>query len=77
MSKESIEEQKKEARDYEEVMDYIIDLIEKNDERFSFTIGAGSPIGGLLTIFDKEKDTAYAIRIEKIQYDENDNPVNI
>lgn len=77
MSKGTVEKQKKEAREIEEVSDHLIKIIEENDKRFSFEFGSVGTGLGKIAIYDKEKDVEYILKIEKIQYDENDNPVNI
>ena len=30
-----------------------------------------------MEVYDKEKEVGYIVKIEKIEYDENDEPVNI
>lgn len=77
MSKESIERSKQEARDYEKIGDYFSEIVENNSDRFSFEWGFSSSANAKMGVYDKEKGVGYIVKIEKIQYDENDEPVNI
>lgn len=68
-----IEKQQRDAQDLNELVDYIADLVEKNNDRFNFEFA----VGGTMEIYDKEKDIGYAIHIEPIEYDENGNAINL
>jgi hypothetical protein len=41
MSRKSILEAKQKAKETNELLEYLTDLIEKNDKRYSFVFGAG------------------------------------
>lgn len=77
MSKESIERSKQEARDYEEIGDYFSEIVESNSDRYSFEWGSVTSGNAKIGVYDKEKEVGYVVKIEKIQYDENDEPINI
>ena len=68
-----IEKQQRDAQNLNELVDYIANLVEENNERFNFEFA----IGGTMEIYDKEKDIGYAIHIEPIKYDENGNAINL
>ena len=72
----SIEEQKREARNTNELLDHLRRIIEQNDERFSFEWLVGGE-RATMEIFDKEKKIGYAVKIEPIDYDENGEAVNL
>ncbi len=77
MSTESIERSKQEARDYEEIGDYFSEIVENNSDRFSFEWGISTSANVKMEVYDKKKEVGYIVKIEKIEYDENDEPVNI
>lgn len=77
MSTESIERSKQEARDYEEIGDYFSEIVENNSDRYSFEWGFSSSANVKMEVYDKKKEVGYIVKIEKIEYDENDEPVNI
>ena len=77
MSKESIEKDKQSARDYEEIGDYFSEIVESNSDRYSFEWGSATSGNAKIGVYDKEKEVGYIVKIEKIEYDENDEPVNI
>ena len=77
MSPESIERSKQEARDYEEIGDYFSEIVENNSDRFSFEWGISTSANVKMEVYDKKKEVGYIVKIEKIEYDENDEPVNI
>lgn len=77
MSTESIERSKQEARDYEEIGDYFSEIVENNSDRFSFEWGISTSANAKMEVYDKKKEVGYIVKIEKIEYDENDEPVNI
>lgn len=62
-----IEKQKEEARNLNEFVSHLVDLIESDDKRFSFEFA----VGGDMEVYDKEKNIGYAIRINRIECDEN------
>lgn len=77
MSTESIERSKQEARDYEEIGDYFSEIVENNSDRFSFEWGISTSANVKMEVYDKKKEVGYIVKIEKIEYGENDEPVNI
>lgn len=60
-----IEKQKEEARNINALVEHLINLIESNDERYSFEFA----VGGTMEIYDKKSDIGYAVHIEPIKYD--------
>lgn len=72
-----IEQPKENKNDMEELSDHLIEIVEQNDERFSFECGVRHPEQAKIEIFDKEKEIGYIVKIEPIEYDENGEPVNI
>lgn len=77
MSTDSIERSKQEARDYEEIGDYFSEIVENNSDRYSFEWGTSTSANVKMEVYDKEKEVGYIVKIEKIQYDENGEAVNI
>lgn len=77
MSTDSIERSKQETRDYEEIGDYFSEIVENNSDRYSFEWGISTSVNAKMEIYDKEKEVGYIVKIEKIQYDENGEAVNI
>ena len=77
MSTDSIERSKQEARDYEEIGDYFSEIVENNSDRYSFEWGFSSSANAKMEVYDKEKEVGYIVKIEKIQYDENGEAINI
>ena len=77
MSTESIERNKQEARDYEEIGDYFFEIVENNSDRYSFEWGTSTSANAKMGVYDKAKEVGYIVKIEKVEYDENDEPVNI
>ena len=69
----SIEKSKEDARNLNELTDHLIKLLESDDKRFSFEFCAG----GTMEIYDKEKEIGYVIHIAPIEYDENENAINL
>ena len=76
MRYKSIEEQKQVAQNTNELLDYLMRIIEQNNERFSFEWLVGGE-HATMEIFDKEKEIDYAVKIEPIEYDENGEAVNL
>lgn len=68
-----IEEQKEEARNINGLVSHLIDLIESNDERYSFEFA----VGGMMEIYDKETDIGYVAHIEPIKYNADGNAINL
>ena len=68
-----VKKQKEEARNSMEWVEHLIKLIEANDERFSFEFGTNNNLG----LYDKQKDIGYVCHIERIQYDDEGNPINL
>ena len=54
----------------------MIEIIENNDSRFSFEWAVGGE-SITMEIYDKQKDIGYVAKIEQIEYDENDEPINL
>lgn len=69
----SIEESKEKARNLDELMNHLINLIESDDKRFAFEFCAA----GTMEIYDKEKEIGYAVHIAPIEYDEDGNAINL
>lgn len=61
----------------EVLSDHLIEIVEQNNERFSFEGGVCHPEQAKIEIFDKEKEIGYIVKIEPIEYDKNGEPVNI
>lgn len=76
MEHKSIEEQKTIARNTNELLDHIMNIIEQNDTRFSFEFASGGE-KAIMEIFDKEKEIGYAVKIEPIEYNENGEAMNL
>ena len=76
MRYKSIEEQKQVAQNTNELLDYLMRIIEQNNERFSFEWLVGGE-HATMEIFDKEKEIGYAVKIEPIEYDENGEAINL
>ena len=76
MACKSIEEQKKVARNTNELLDHLRRIIEQNDERFSFEWLVGGE-HATMEIYDKEKEIGYAVKIEPIEYGENGEATNL
>ena len=76
MGYKSIEEQKQMARNTNELLDHLMNIIEQNDARFSFEFALGGE-HATMEIFDKEKEIGYAVKIEPIEYDESGEAVNL
>ena len=68
-----IEKQKAEARDKNDLVDHLIEVIESNNLRYSFEWSCGNT----MEVYDKEKEVGYVLRIDKIEYDKNGNATNL
>lgn len=64
-------------KDIEGLLDHLIEIVEDNDERFSFEWGSCGINKAKMEIFDKENKVGYIVKIEPIIYDDNGEPVNI
>ena len=69
----SIEKSKEDARNLNELTDHLIKLLESDDNRFSSEFF----VGGIMEIYDKEKEIGYAVHIAPIEYDEKGNATNL
>ncbi len=58
-----IEKQKEEARNINGLVNYLIDLIESNDERYSFEFA----VGGTMEIYDKKSGMEEMLCMVRIQ----------
>ena len=76
MEYKSIEKQKQAARNTNELLDHLMNIIEQNDARFSFEFASGGE-KAVMEIFDKEKGIGYAVKIEPIEYDKDGEAVNL
>ena len=68
---------KENKNDMEVLSDHLIEIVERNNKRFSFEGGVCNPEQAKIEIFDKEKEIGYIVKIDPIEYDENGKPVNI
>ena len=60
-------ETEQEVQNTNELLDYLIRIIEQNEARFSFEFASGGE-KAVMEIFDKEKEIGYAVKIEPIEY---------
>lgn len=72
----TVEEQKQAARNTGELLDHLVELLEVNEERFSFEWAVGGETA-TVEVFDKEKEIGYLLKVEPIEYDENGDIVNL
>lgn len=72
----TIAERKEQAKNVNELLEHLTNLIESHDERFSFEWAVGGE-KIVMEIFDKEKKIGYIAKIEPIEYDKNGNVVNL
>ncbi len=70
------EEMEQRTKNTNELLDHLINLIEKNSERFSFEWGTGG-LNGKMEIYDKEKEIGYILKFEPIEYDKNGEAINL
>lgn len=68
-----IEKSKEDARNLNELTEHLIKLLESDDKRFTFEFCAC----GTMEIYDKEKEMGYAVHIAPIEYDEDENAINL
>lgn len=64
------------AKNTNELLDYLIKIVEENSERFSFEWATGGEVSKM-EIFDKGKGIGYVVKLEPIEYDENGEAVNL
>ena len=76
MGHNSIEEQKQVAKNTNELLNYLIEIIEQNNKRFSFEWAVGGE-HATMEIFDNEKEIGYVVNIEPIKYDETGKAINV
>ena len=76
MGHNSIEEQKQAAKNTNELLNYLIEIIEQNNKRFSFEWAVGGE-HATMEIFDNEKEIGYVVNIEPIKYDETGKAINV
>ena len=76
MGYNSIEEQEQAAKNTNELLNYLTEIIEQNNKRFSFEWAVGGK-HATMEIFDKEKEIGYVVNIEPIKYDKNGKAINI
>ena len=73
VKKNKVEKQQEEARKINGLVDHLINLIESDNERYSFEFA----VGGMMEIYDKETDIGYVAHIEPIKYDADGNAINL
>ena len=76
MGHNSIEEQKQAAKNTNELLNYLIEIIEQNNKRFSFEWAVGGE-HATMEIFDNKKEIGYVVNIEPIKYDETGKAINV
>lgn len=59
-----------------ELLDHMISLVELKNDRFSFECGVGG-VNAKFVICDKLKEIEYVVKIEKIEYDQDGNAINL
>ena len=69
----SIIESKVKKDGMNELVDHLIDIIESNDERYSFEFS----VCGIMKVFDKRDKVGYLLKVEPIEYDKDGNMVNL
>lgn len=76
MEHNSIEKQKQVAKNTNELLNYLTEIIEQNNKRFSFEWAVGGE-HATMEVFDKEKEIGYVVNIEPIKYDKNGKAINV
>lgn len=71
--KKNKDEKQEEERQLWGVVEHIINLLESDDERYSFEGGTGHSI----RIYDNETDIRYVAHIEPIKYDTDGSAINL
>ena len=77
MSRKSILEAKQKAKETNELLEYLTDLIEKNDKRYSFVFGAGGAEKATMETFDNKNQAGYVLKLERLEYDKYGKPINL
>lgn len=77
MSRKSILEAKQKAKETNELSEYLTDLIEKNDKRYSFVFGVGGAGKATMEIFDNKNQAGYVLKLERLEYDKDGKPINL
>ena len=77
MSRKSILEAKQKAKETNELLEYLTDLIEKNDKRYSFVFGAGGVGKATMEIFDNKNQAGYVLKLERLEHDKDGKPINL
>lgn len=77
MSRKSILEAKQKAKETNELLEYLTDLIEKNDKRYSFVFGAGGAGKATMEILDNKNQAGYVLKLERLEYDKGGKPINL
>lgn len=77
MSRKSILEAKQKAKETNELLEYLTDLIEKNDKRYSFVFGACGAEKATMEIFDNKNQAGYVLKLERLEYDKYGKPINL
>ena len=62
-----------ECMDLMHLMEHMIKLVESDDARYSFEFSSGN----MMEVYERERNTSYVLKIEKIQYDETGNALNL
>lgn len=69
----SIKESQAKIDGVNELVDHLTDIIESNDERYSFEFS----VCGIMEVFDKRDKVGYLLKVEPIEYDKDGNMVNL
>ena len=77
MSEKSILESKRKARETNELLEYLVDLVENGDKRYSFVFGAGGAGKATMEIFDNKNQSGYVLKLERLEYDKDGKPINL
>ena len=77
MNRKSILEAEQKTKETNELLEYLTDLIEKNDKRYSFVFGAGGAGKATMEIFDNKNQVGYVLKLEQFEYDKDGKPINL
>lgn len=77
MSEKSILESKRKARETNELLEYLMDLVENGDKRYSFVFAGGGAGKATMEIYDSRNHTGYVLKLEQLEYDENGMSINL
>lgn len=72
----SVKEHKQIAKNTNELVEYLIRLIEENDKRFSFEWAVGGELA-TMEVYDKKNEIGYVVKIKPLKYDSDGNAINI